>query len=70
MTVLFEFLVLEGAQAGLSWSTILAKHEAYQKAFSAFDPAKVARFNAQNIKCLLSDAGILRNRLNNESGRN
>jgi DNA-3-methyladenine glycosylase I len=65
--VLFEFLILEGAQAGLSWSTILAKREAYQKAFSAFDPAKVARFNAEKIKRLMSDPGIVRNRLKIDS---
>jgi len=61
--VLFEFLILEGAQAGLSWSTILAKREAYRKAFSKFDPAKVARYKADNIKRLMHDPGIVRNRL-------
>ena len=61
--VLFEFLILEGAQAGLSWSTILAKREAYRRAFSGFDPAKVARFNTDKIKRLMSDPGIVRNRL-------
>jgi DNA-3-methyladenine glycosylase I len=65
--VLFEFLVLEGAQAGLSWSTILAKREAYRKAFSKFDPAKVARFKADDIKRLMHDPGIVRNRLKIES---
>jgi DNA-3-methyladenine glycosylase I len=65
--VLFEFLVLEGAQAGLSWSTILAKREAYRKAFSGFDPEKIARYNAQKIASLLQDAGIVRNRLKIES---
>ena len=65
--VLFEFLILEGAQAGLSWSTILAKREAYRKAFSKFDPAKVAGFKADNIKRLMHDAGIVRNRLKIES---
>src|SRR5260370_19577695 len=65
--VLFEFLLLEGAQAGLSWSTILAKREAYRKAFSGFDPAKVARFKADRIKRLMSDPGIVRNRLKIES---
>lgn len=65
--VLFEFLVLEGAQAGLSWSTILAKREAYRKAFSGFDPEKIARYNAQKIALLLQDAGIVRNRLKIES---
>ena len=61
--VLFEFLILEGAQAGLSWSTILAKREAYRKAFSGFDPKKVAAFKADKIKQLLGNAGIVRNRL-------
>ena len=65
--VLFEFLILEGAQAGLSWSTILAKREAYRKAFSAFDPAKVARYKSAEIKRLMKDAGIVRNRLKIES---
>jgi DNA-3-methyladenine glycosylase I len=65
--VLFEFLILEGAQAGLSWSTILAKREAYRKAFSGFDPEKVARYNAQKIASLLQDSGIVRNRLKIES---
>ena len=61
--VLFEFLILEGAQAGLSWSTILAKRETYRKAFSNFDPAKVARFNAAKMERLMLDPGIVRNRL-------
>src|SRR5215472_15009124 len=65
--VLFEFLILEGAQAGLSWSTILAKREAYRRAFSGFDPAKVARFNTDKIKRLMSDPGIVRNRLKIDS---
>jgi DNA-3-methyladenine glycosylase I len=65
--VLFEFLVLEGAQAGLSWSTILAKREAYRKAFSGFDPEKIARYNGQKITSLLQDSGIVRNRLKIES---
>ena len=65
--VLFEFLVLEGAQAALSWSTILAKREAYRKAFSKFDPAKVARYKADNIKRLMHDPGIVRNRLKIDS---
>jgi len=65
--VLFEFLILEGAQAGLSWSTILAKREAYRKAFRGFDPVKVARFKAEQIKRLMRDAGIVRNRLKIES---
>jgi DNA-3-methyladenine glycosylase I len=61
--VLFEFLVLEGAQAGLSWSTILAKRANYRKAFAGFDPAKVARFTPARIERLLLDPGIVRNRL-------
>jgi DNA-3-methyladenine glycosylase I len=65
--VLFEFLVLEGAQAGLSWITILRKRAAYRKAFAGFDPQKVARFTAADVRRLLSDAGIVRNRLKIES---
>src|SRR5215472_9671533 len=61
--VLFEFLILEGAQAGLSWSTILAKREAYRRAFDNFDPEKVARYGAPQIRRLMADAGIVRNRL-------
>ena len=64
---LFEFLVLEGAQAGLSWSTILKKHEAYRRAFAGFDPLKVARFGARDVRRLLSDPGIVRNRRKIES---
>jgi len=60
---LFEFLILEGAQAGLSWNTILQKRENYRKAFNGFDPAKVARYDQRKIDKLLSDAGIVRNRL-------
>ncbi|HEY2018037.1 MAG TPA: DNA-3-methyladenine glycosylase I [Bryobacteraceae bacterium] len=60
---LFEFVVLEGAQAGLSWSTILNKREAYRKAFDSFDPRKVARYTQPKIDALLADAGIVRNRL-------
>jgi DNA-3-methyladenine glycosylase I len=60
---LFEFLILEGAQAGLSWLTILRKREAYRKAFANFDPAAVARFGARDVQRLLADAGIVRNRL-------
>jgi len=60
---LFEFLILEGAQAGLSWSTILAKREQYRRAFDGFDAARVAKFSAQRIEALLQDAGIVRNRL-------
>lgn len=61
--VLFEFLVLEGAQAGLSWLTVLRKRENYRKAFDGFDPAKVARYNSRKIESLLQDPGIIRNRL-------
>lgn len=61
--VLFEFLVLEGAQAGLSWITILRKRAAYRKAFAGFDPKKVARFRAADVRRLMNDAGIVRNRL-------
>lgn len=61
--VLFEFLILEGAQAGLSWSTILNKREAYRKAFSGFDPARVARYDAKRVKALLGNEGIVRNKL-------
>ena len=64
---LFEFLVLEGAQAGLSWSTILNKRENYRKAFCGFDPRKVARFSDARIATLLRDPGIVRNRLKVES---
>jgi DNA-3-methyladenine glycosylase I len=59
----FEFLVLEGAQAGLSWTTILNKREAYRRAFANFDPEKVARFTPQRIEKLMLDSGIVRNRL-------
>ena len=59
----FEFLVLEAAQAGLSWVTILKKREAYRKAYRGFDPARVARFTARDIERLLGDPGIVRNRL-------
>lgn len=61
--MLFEFLTLEGAQAGLSWSTILNKRENYRRAFAGFDPAKVARFGARDIERLMNDPGIVRNRL-------
>ncbi len=66
----FEFLVLESAQAGLSWSTILNKRENYRKAYRGFDPQTVARFGARDIQRLLSDAGIVRNRLKIESSIN
>ncbi len=59
----FEFLILEGAQAGLSWITILRKRENYRKAFANFDAARVARFGARDVRRLLKDAGIVRNRL-------
>ena len=65
--VLFEFLILEGAQAGLSWLTVLKKRENYRKAFAGFDPNKVARFNKQKIERLLQDPGIIRNRLKVEA---
>lgn len=65
--VLFEFLVLEGAQAGLSWSTILKKRDAYRRAFAGFDAKKVARFGAADVSRLMGDAGIVRNRLKIES---
>jgi len=65
--VLFEFLVLEGAQAGLSWETILKKREGYRRAFAGFDPAKVARFTAARRRRLLADGGIVRNRLKIDS---
>ena len=61
--VLFEFLTLEGAQAGLSWSTILKKRPNYRKAFAEFDPARVARFTPARAARLLEDPGIVRNRL-------
>src|SRR5437868_7750995 len=61
--LLFEFLILEGAQAGLSWSTILNKRDNYRRAFDRFDPRKVARYDARKIKALLADEGIVRNRL-------
>lgn len=64
---LFEFLILEGAQAGLSWDTILAKRENYRKAFDGFDPEKIAKYTAKKKKSLLRDAGIVRNRLKIES---
>lgn len=64
---LFEFLILEGAQAGLSWDTILGKRERYRTVFAGFDPAKVARFDARRKAKLMRDAGIVRNRLKIES---
>ena len=64
---LFEMLTLEGAQAGLSWSTILRKRDGYRKAFKNFDAAKVARFTDKDVERLLADPGIVRNRLKVES---
>jgi DNA-3-methyladenine glycosylase I len=64
---LFEMLTLEGAQAGLSWATILHKREGYRRAFAGFDPAKVARFDQPQIEQLMQDASIVRNRLKIES---
>jgi DNA-3-methyladenine glycosylase I len=61
--LLFEFLILEGAQAGLSWDTILQKRENYRKGFDRFDPRKVAKYDVAKIAKLMSDAGIVRNRL-------
>jgi len=61
--LLFEFLILEGAQAGLSWITILRKREAYRRAFAGFDPATVASFDDARVASLLADPGIVRNRL-------
>ncbi len=63
----FEFLVLDAAQAGLSWKTVLLKRENYAKAFDGFDPAKVARYSAQRIAKLLENPGIIRNRLKIQS---
>ncbi len=65
--LLFEFLILDGAQAGLSWITILRKREAYRRAFDGFDPARVARYREARVERLLADAGIVRNRLKIES---
>ena len=61
--VLFEFLILEGAQAGLSWETILRKRENYRRSFDRFDAAKIARYDERKVRALLADAGIVRNRL-------
>jgi len=60
---LFEFLILEGAQAGLSWKTILRKREQYRKAFDNFDPRKIARYDRRKVQALMRDPGIVRNRL-------
>ncbi|MBI4220318.1 MAG: DNA-3-methyladenine glycosylase I [Chloroflexi bacterium] len=64
---IFEFLALEGAQAGLSWDTILRKREAYRRAFDGFNPGSVAQFDAKRIEELVKDSGIVRNRLKIES---
>lgn len=64
---LFEFLILEGAQAGLSWITILKRREGYRKAFADFDPERVARFDKRKVESLLQNTGIIRNRLKVES---
>ena len=61
--LLFEFVILEGAQAGLSWTTILKKRNNYRKVFDGFRPEKIARYGARDVKRLLGDAGIVRNRL-------
>jgi DNA-3-methyladenine glycosylase I len=63
----FEFITLEGAQAGLSWETILKKRERYRKVFANFDPKKIARYDAKKKKSLMADAGIVRNRLKIDS---
>jgi DNA-3-methyladenine glycosylase I len=65
--LLFEFLTLKGAQAGLSWQTILNKRDAYREAFAGFDPVRVARFDKRRIETLLNNPGIVRNRLKVES---
>ena len=67
---LFEFLVLEGAQAGLSWSIVLKKREGYRRAFSQFDPEKVARYTDKRIERLILDPGIIRNRMKIEAAVN
>ena len=64
---LFEFLILEGAQAGLSWRTVLERRDGYRRAFDRFDPAKVARYDAARIERLMADTGIIRNRAKIES---
>jgi DNA-3-methyladenine glycosylase I len=60
---LFEFLILEGAQAGLSWETVLRKREHYREAFEGFDASKIARYDGRKVRSLLADSGIIRNRL-------
>ncbi len=64
---LFEFLILEGAQAGLAWETVLNKRENYRKAFDRFDPAKIARYDESDVRRLLGNPGIIRNRLKIEA---
>src|SRR5258706_11357032 len=61
--VLFEFLILEGAQAGLSWETVLRKRERYREVFDGFNASKIARYDARKVRALLADPGIIRNRL-------
>lgn len=68
--ILFEFLILESAQAGLSWITILRKRENYRKAFAGFDPVKVSHFTSEDVERLMQDAGIIRNRLKIEAAIN
>ncbi|HKI73527.1 MAG TPA: DNA-3-methyladenine glycosylase I [Pseudomonadales bacterium] len=68
--ILFEFLILEGVQAGLSWITVLRKRENYREAFDAFDPEKIARYGKRKINQLLKNEGIVRNRLKIESAVN
>jgi len=64
---LFEFVILEGAQAGLSWDTVLKKRARYREVFDAFDPEKVARYDKKKVRLLLRDAGIIRNRMKIEA---
>src|SRR5712675_949900 len=61
--VLFEFLILEGAQAGLSWETVLRKRERYREVFNGFDAARIAKYDASKVRILLADPGIIRKRL-------
>ena len=65
--VFFQFLVLEGAQAGLSWDTILKKRENYRRAFDGFDPKKIAKYNKRKVAALMADGGLVRNRLKIEA---
>lgn len=67
--LLFEYLILEGAQAGLSWSTILNKRENYRRLYEGFEPARVARFSDERLEAMLQDSGIVRNRLKLWSSR-